>query len=117
MSYLIDTTWVECRTCGTPVAIASKIWNNLAANGGMFRCPLGHDIRPSAPTEITKLQEEMASVQERLEWQRSLSESRAREIDWFKRSNAALRGCIKRLKKSAPRNPAATKKEKTDEDR
>ena len=106
MSYPIETTVVECRICGTPVSIASRIWDNLAVTGGTFKCPLNHDIRPKAPTEITKLQEEVANVRSRLECQRSLSESRAAEIDWLKRSNAALRGYVKRIKRGTPRpNP------------
>ena len=101
MKYEIETTWVECRQCGTPVAIASKIWDNLSANGGTFKCPLGHDIRPKAPDEIARLKEELAEVQRRLQcrdddcihWR----EMRAR----LEHVNASLRGYIGRLKRKA----------------
>jgi hypothetical protein len=101
MNYPIDMIWVECRICGTPMSIASKIWDNLAANGGMFKCSLGHDIRPRAPTEITKLQEEMAEAQRKLDVSRANVDERDGTIAYLTRANAALRGYIKRLKKGA----------------
>ena len=34
MNHTIEMSLAECRICGTPVSIATRIWDNLSANGG-----------------------------------------------------------------------------------
>ena len=101
MNHTVEMTLVECRICGTPVSIATRIWDNLSANGGAFRCPMGHDIRPRASDEITKLQEELTEVRKRLDISRANVDERDGTIAYLTRANNALRGCLKSARRRA----------------
>ena len=108
MSYYVETSEVDCRECGLPVRVPLHMWNRLAASGGTFLCPNGHTIRPKAPTDIAQLKERIAKLTADLEESQRvlasvcvLRDGAWTTINHLRRSNNALRGHIKRIRRGA----------------
>lgn len=92
---------ITCCNCMVPFAVSDYVYRELKRTHNTFYCPVGHAQHFTGESEVEKLKRELQSVKSDATWYKRRAENAQAEYDGEKRSHAATKGKLTRIKNRA----------------